>query len=72
MVEHSCWSDQSVWDSSCSLREPQDDRDSFIQKAAMKKHITVDLGIEHFIPVSVIKNIGIDQVRTEISKLINE
>ncbi len=42
------------------------------EKAAMKKHITVDLGIEHFIPVSVVKNIGIDQIRTEISKLINE
>ena len=42
------------------------------KKAAMKKHITVDLGIKDFIPVSVVKNIGLEQVKSEISKLINE
>ena len=42
------------------------------EKAAMKKHITVDLGIKDFIPVSVVKNIGLEQVKSEISKLINE
>lgn len=41
------------------------------EKAAMKKHITVDLGIENFVPVSVVKNIGLEEVRSEISKLIN-
>ena len=41
------------------------------EKAAMKKHITVDLGIKDFIPVSVVKNIGLEEVRSEISKLIN-
>ena len=40
------------------------------EKAAIKKHITVELGIETFIPSSVTKNIGLDQIRTEISKLI--
>ena len=42
------------------------------EKAAMKKHITVDLGIKDFIPVSVVKSIGLEQVKSEISKLINE
>ena len=41
------------------------------EKAAMKKHITVDLGIKDFIPVSVIKNVGLEEIRSEISKLIN-
>ena len=41
------------------------------EKAAMKKHITVDLGIKDFIPVSVIKNLGLEEIRSEISKLIN-
>ena len=41
------------------------------EKAAMKKHITIDLGIENFVPVSVVKNIGLEEVRSEISKLIN-
>ena len=41
------------------------------EKAAMKKHITVDLGIKDFVPVSVVKNIGLDEVRSQISKLIN-
>ena len=41
------------------------------EKAAMKKHITVDLGIENFVPVSVVKNIGLEEIRSEISKLIN-
>ena len=41
------------------------------EKAAMKKHITVDLGIKDFIPVSVVKNTGLEEVRSEISKLIN-
>ena len=40
------------------------------EKAAMKKHITVELGIKSFIPVSVIKNVGLEEVRAEISKLI--
>ena len=42
------------------------------EKAAMKKHITVDLGIKDFVPVSIVKNIGLDEVRSQISKLINE
>ena len=42
------------------------------EKAAMKKYITVDLGIKDFVPVSVVKNIGLDEVRSQISKLINE
>ena len=42
------------------------------EKAAMKKHITIDLGIKDFVPVSVVKNIGLDEVRSQISKLINE
>ena len=41
------------------------------EKAAMKKHITIDLGIENFVPVSVVKNIGLEEVRSEICKLIN-
>ena len=41
------------------------------EKAAMKKHITVDLGIKDFVPVSVVKNIGLEEIRSEISKLIN-
>ena len=41
------------------------------EKAAMKKHITFDLGIKDFIPVSVVKNIGLEEVKSEISKLIN-
>ena len=41
------------------------------ERAAMKKHITVDLGIKDFIPVSVIKNVGLEEIRSEISKLIN-
>ena len=40
------------------------------EKAAIKKHITVELGIKSFIPVSVIKNVGLEEVRAEISKLI--
>ena len=42
------------------------------EKAAMKKYITVDLGIKDFVPVSIVKNIGLDEVRSQIRKLINE
>ena len=41
------------------------------EKAAMKRHITQDVGISEFVPVSVLKNIGLDSVRSEIGKLIN-
>ena len=40
------------------------------EKAAIKKHITNDIGIEEFVLVSVTKNIGLDEVRTKISQLI--
>ena len=40
------------------------------EKAAMKKHIRIDLNIDSFIPVSVVKNIGLEEVRSEISKAI--
>ena len=42
------------------------------EKAAMKKHIIQDLKIPQFIPISTIKIIGIDELRSQISKLINE
>ena len=42
------------------------------EKAAMKKHITQDLGIPVFIPISTVKNVGIDELRSSISKLLNE
>ena len=42
------------------------------EKAAMKKHIIQDLKIPQFIPTSTIKIIGIDELRSQISKLINE
>ena len=40
------------------------------EKAAIKKHITNDIGIEEYVLVSVTKNIGLDEVRTKISQLI--
>ena len=40
------------------------------EKAAIKKHITKDIGIEEFVLVSVTKNVGLDEVRTKISQLI--
>ena len=40
------------------------------EKAAIKKHITQDIGISDFVLVSVTKNIGLDEVRTKISQLI--
>jgi len=40
------------------------------EKAAIKKHITNDIGIYDFVLVSVTKNIGLDEVRTKISQLI--
>lgn len=42
------------------------------EKAAMIKHITQDLKIPQFIPISTVKNIGIEELRSQISKLINE
>jgi len=41
------------------------------EKAAIKKHITQDIGIEDFILASVTKNIGLDDIRSKISQLIN-
>ena len=41
------------------------------EKAAIKKHITQDIGIENFILASVTKNVGLDEIRTKISQLIN-
>ena len=71
---HKCCMHSEVFTDLCiaSRTKSKCDKLNQSEKAAMKKHITVDLEIEHFIPVSVIKNLGIDQVRTEISKLINE
>ena len=40
------------------------------EKAAIKKHISNDIGIEEFVLVSVTKNVGLDEVRTKISQLI--
>ena len=40
------------------------------EKAAIKKHITKDIGIEDFVLTSVTKNVGLDEVRTKISQLI--
>ena len=40
------------------------------EKASIKKHITKDIGIERFFPASVTKNIGLEEIKTEISKLI--
>lgn len=41
------------------------------EKAAIKKHITKDIGIEEFVLASVTKNIGLDEIRTKISQLVN-
>ena len=40
------------------------------EKAKIKKHITQEIGISNFIPVSVTQNVGLEAVRSEISKLI--
>ena len=40
------------------------------EKAAIKKHITKDIGIDQFILASVTKNIGLDEIRSKISQLI--
>ena len=40
------------------------------EKASIKKHITKDIGIEKFFPASVTKNIGLEEIKSEISKLI--
>ena len=40
------------------------------EKAAIKKHITKDIGIEEFVLASVTKNIGLDEIRSKISQLI--
>ena len=41
------------------------------EKAAIKKHINQAVGIKNFILVSVLKNVGLDLVRSEISKLVS-
>ena len=41
------------------------------EKATIKKHITQDIGIEEFVLASVTKNIGLDEIRTKISHLVN-
>ena len=41
------------------------------EKVQIKKHITQEIGIPNFIPVSVINNVGLEEVRSQISKLIN-
>ena len=41
------------------------------EKAAIKKHITQEIGITDFILASVTRNIGLDEVRAKISQLIN-
>ena len=40
------------------------------EKAAIKKHITQDIGISDFVLASVTKNTGLDEVRSKISQLI--
>lgn len=40
------------------------------EKAAIKKHITNEVGIEKFILTSISKNIGLDEVRNSISSLL--
>ena len=40
------------------------------EKAAIKKHITKDIGIDEFVLASVTKNIGLDEIRSKISQLI--
>ena len=40
------------------------------KKAAIKKHITQDIGIEEFVLASVTKNVGLDEIRSKISQLV--
>ena len=42
------------------------------EKAAMKKHLTLDVGITDFVPVSIVKNIGLDEVRSIISRFVEK
>ena len=42
------------------------------EKAKIKKHITQEIGIENFIPTSVTQNVGLEELKAAISKLINE
>lgn len=41
------------------------------EKAAIKKHITKEIGIEEFVLVSTTKSVGLDEIRSKISQLIN-
>ena len=40
------------------------------EKAAIKKHLTQEVGIKDFVPVSVVKNIGLNEVRSIICQLV--
>ncbi len=40
------------------------------EKAAIKKHISKDMGIDQYVLASVTKNIGLDEIRSKISQLI--
>lgn len=40
------------------------------EKAAIKKHITQEIGISEFIPTSVIKNLGLEEVKIKIGQLV--
>ena len=41
------------------------------EKAAIKKHITQDVGIENFYPTSVTKNLGLEELKKAICNLLN-
>ena len=40
------------------------------EKAGMKKYLTQEVGIKDFVPISVVKNIGINEVRSIICQLV--
>ena len=40
------------------------------EKAQIKKHINVEIGIPEFIPTSTLKNIGLDSLKGAIEKLV--
>ena len=40
------------------------------EKAAIKKHITKDIGIERFVPTSATNFAGLEELKGEIAKLI--
>lgn len=42
------------------------------EKAKIKKHITVELGIEKYFPVSTLKNTGLEEVKMQISQILHE